>query len=165
MSKNITVILLIAVIIIYFFWYNAPEQKIKRNLKDLKKSVEKEKVDGILDKLSSSFNYYQYRKEDVWQDCEIFFDNYEKIKIEIKEINVKVEKEKGISVFGLRVTGRYGGYRYVLVGGIRELERVVFYWKKENKKWKIYDCDFPTLKHWIHIRPEKYKKLKKYIKV
>lgn len=164
MSKNIVVILLIVVIIIYFSWYNTPEQKIKRNLKDLKKSVERENVEGVLDKLSSSFNYYQYRKEDAWQDCEIFFNNYEKIKIEIKEINVKVEKKKGISVFGLRVIGRYEDYRYILVGGIRELERVVFYWRKENKKWKIYNCDFPTLKYWILVRPEKFNK-KKYIKV
>jgi len=165
MSKNIVVILLIAVIIIYFFWYNTPEQKIKRDLKNLKKSFEKKNVEGVLDKLSSSFDYYQYTTEDVWEDCEIFFENYEKIKIEIKEINVKVEKKKGISAFGLRVIGRYGGYHYILVGGIGELERVVFYWRKEDKKWKIYDCDFPTLKYWILVRPEKYKKMKKYIKV
>lgn len=165
MRRNLLLVLLVIVLIIYFLWYTSPEQKIKRNLKNLKKSVENEDLDRVLDKIASFFNYYQYDKEDAEQDCEMFFNNYDRIKVEIREIEVKVKKGEGISSFGLRVVARYGGYFYILVGGIGEFENVEFYWKKERKKWKIYSCRFPTLKYWIHARPKKLKKKKKYIKV
>jgi len=165
MRRNLLLILLLTILIIYFLWYSSPEQKIKRNLKDLKNSFEKKNIEGVLDKISSLFNYYQYKKEDAWQDCEIFFRYYDNIRVEVKEINVKIEKEEGISSFRLRVLARYSGYFYILVGGIREFEKVVFYWKKDKKKWRIYDCRFPTLKYWILSRPEKFNKKKKYIRV
>lgn len=163
MRKNLLFIFLIIALIFYFLWYNSPEQKIKRNLKSLKKSIEKEELNKIDGKLASFFNYNEYYKEDALLDCEMFFDNYDKIRVEVKEIDVRVNKEEGVTTFKLRVLGRYKGYYYILVGGLSELERVIFYWKKEKKKWKIYGCRFPTLRYWVSIRPARLKR--KFIKV
>ncbi|MFQ6081932.1 MAG: hypothetical protein ACE5WD_01065 [Candidatus Aminicenantia bacterium] len=164
MKRNLIFIFLILGLTLFFLWYSSPEQKIKRSLTDLRKSVEKEKESKVLDKIASFFKYYQYDKNDIARDCEMFFNSYDRIRIEIKDINIKVKKKKGVSSFRLKVLARYGGYFFILVGGRREFEEVEFYWKKENGKWKIFTCSFPTLRKWISIRPKKQRE-KKYIKI
>ena len=138
-KKLILYILLIICIALSAFLlikYRLDFQKriIRKEILTTKRAVENKDINGTVKYLSPDFAYEGFDKETIKQELISFFEEFEKINININKIKIRIEKNRATVNFKLVVLVTYQGMMGPVVGKITNPARVECLFIK-NEEW------------------------------
>lgn len=131
----IIVILLVASILIK---YRLDFQKriIKKEILATKEAVKNKDINGTVRYLSSNFTYEGLDRESIKEALNSFFEEFDKIKINLNKIKIKIEEDKAKVNFRLTVLVTYQGMTGSVIGGIAGPARAECIFIK-NEEWLL----------------------------
>jgi hypothetical protein len=150
MKKAVWLILVVVVVvIIVWLWYPTEKRKLKSDILSMKKAVEVEYMDMIMEYID-----LQYLDEKNLTHDEIvavitqFFAEVDSIRVQMGGMELNIDstgKEKTVFAscsLGVRVLARYEGERVLAYGGLVKPGTVRARFRRTDSKYKIYYAEY-----------------------
>ncbi len=130
--------LVISFILLFLIKYKLDFQKriIKKEILATKEAVKNKDINGTVRYLSSNFTYEGLDRESIKEALNSFFEEFDKIKINLSKIKIKIEGDKAMVNFRLTVLVTYQGMTGSVIGGIAGPARAECIFIK-NEEWLL----------------------------
>lgn len=150
MKKTVWVILAVLVVaILVWIWYPTEKRRLKSDIHSIKKAMEKESADRVLEYIDSEYrdaNNLNYAG--IVDVLNQFFAGVDSIRVHMGGIEISIDstgRDKTIFAgcsLGVRVFARYEGERVLAYGGIVKPGTVRARFRKADDKYKIYYAEY-----------------------
>ena len=149
MKKIVPVVIVLVVVILIWQLYPTETKKLKRDILILKKAVEKENTERVMeliDPLYIDMSGMVY--SELVGSISQFFAQVDSIRVQMSGMKLSFDstvKDNTIFAscsFGLRVVARYEGERVLAFGGIIKPGPVKAYFRKSDQYYKVYKAEY-----------------------
>ncbi|MCK4940966.1 hypothetical protein KAS45_02635 [candidate division WOR-3 bacterium] len=149
MKKIVPVVIVLVVVILIWQLYPTETKKLKRDILILKKAVEKENTERVMeliDLLYIDMSGMVY--SELVGSISQFFAQVDSIRVQMSGMRLSIDStDKDNTIFascslGLRVVARYEGERILAFGGIIKPSPVKAYFRKSDQYYKVYKAEY-----------------------
>ncbi|UCF71489.1 MAG: hypothetical protein JSW49_04245 [candidate division WOR-3 bacterium] len=137
--------LIVIMVVLFLIWFPTEERMLKSDIHSLRKAVESESVDRVMEYIDLQYlDDDNLTRDDITALIGQFFMEVDSIRVQIGRIELEIDstsKDKTIFAscsLGVRVLARYEGERVLAYGGLVRPGTVRASFKKTGDKYKIY---------------------------
>jgi hypothetical protein len=150
MKKAVWLILVVVVVvIIVWLWYPTEKRKLKSDIRSVKKAVETEAVDEIMEYIDLQYlDAKNLTHDEIVAVIVQFFAEVDSIRVQMGGMKMSIDSTGNRKVIfascslGIRVIARYEGERILAYGGIVKPGTVRARFRKTGDKYKIYYAEY-----------------------